>query len=271
MKAPLVLVVHKKYAAAERDLAHVRRTRDVHRTALAAVIRELKRRRLRFRTTPRGGRRPGRFDLVVTVGGDGTLLEAARGVVREAVLGVNSDPRHSVGRFCAADVRSFGKILDRYLAERAGVVAVTRLELRLDGRKLDWPVLNDVLAAHSNPAAMSHYILSAGGRSEHQRSSGLWIGTAAGSTGAMRSAGGRVQRLGEKRFQFRARELYRGRGADYRLAGGFVPEHGTLRVRSLMREGRLYLDGAHRHFAFGFGSVLEVRTAREPLRLVQSA
>ena len=40
--------------------------------------------------------------LVVTVGGDGTLLAASHHVSAIPILGVNSSPEHSVGFFCPA-------------------------------------------------------------------------------------------------------------------------------------------------------------------------
>ena len=39
-------------------------------------------------------------DLVVTVGGDGTLLAASHGIAETPVLAINSAPGYSVGFFC---------------------------------------------------------------------------------------------------------------------------------------------------------------------------
>ena len=53
-------------------------------------------------------------------------------------------------------------------------------------------VLNDILICHHNPGAMSRYYLTVGRVREEQRSSGVWIATAAGSSGGLHSAGGKV-------------------------------------------------------------------------------
>jgi len=184
------------------------------------------------------------------------------------VLGVNSDPCHSIGRFCACDGRSFGALLDRFLRGRAKPQSIPRIALKLDGRDLGVRVLNDVLIAHANPAAMSHYALRVGRVTEQHRSSGLWISTAAGSTGAAQSAGARPLPATSRRVRYVPRELYSRPGQRYRLRGGTAGPGDRLVLRSLMREGRVYADGAHRCFSFPYGSVLEIRPSREPLRLI---
>ena len=72
-------------------------------------------------------------------------------------------------------------------------------------------VLNDILVCHHNPGAMSRYFLTVEGTREEQRSSGVWIATAAGSSGGLHSAGGKVLTQKSKEFQYRPRELYRGK------------------------------------------------------------
>lgn len=208
-----------------------------------------------------------RATLVVTVGGDGTLLEAAHHVREAAVLGVNSAPGDSVGHFCVTDRRGFAARLRDIDAGRLRPRTVARLAVTVDGRLLPEPALNDILVTHHHPAATSRYRLAAGGRFEEQRSSGLWIAAAAGSTAGIRSAGGRPMPLLSRRIQFRARELYREAGRRYRLAAGFVGPAGEVVVESKMDEGWLFIDGARTAHRFPFGARAEVRLSAHPLRL----
>ena len=53
--------------------------------------------------------------LVVTVGGDGTLLAASHHVGSIPILGVNSSPEHSVGFFCPAHLGNLLPMLERAL------------------------------------------------------------------------------------------------------------------------------------------------------------
>ena len=83
--------------------ARLRAADAEHRRTLRAVEAALRARGLAFtlvsphRLDGRGRRALERADLVVCVGGDGTLLGAARHVGRGLVLGVNSAPGDSVG------------------------------------------------------------------------------------------------------------------------------------------------------------------------------
>jgi NAD+ kinase len=243
-----------------------------HRRTLDAVRRALDARGIPFdedpvhRLTAAAARRIAVADLVIAVGGDGTLLAASHHVTRGALLGVNSAPRDSVGHFCTAHRRNLARTLDAILASALRPAPAPRLELILDGRHLP-RALNDALVTHSSPAATTRYRLRVAGRAESQRSSGIWIATGAGSTAGILSAGGRAMPLRSRRMQYRVRELYREPGRRYALTGGVLPEGAGIVVESRMPEGRVYVDGARIAFDFPFGSRLVARIDRVPLAL----
>jgi len=258
------------FRAGDLHLAHFKKSHQVHYRTLDVVRRLLKERGVRHSVQARGAKvDKSRFDLIVAVGGDGTVLEAAKGVRRPLILGVNSDPNHSVGMFCAADRKTIAAKMDDVLTGKAILKKLCRLSLKLNGKQLGIDALNDVLIAHANPAAMSHYVIGLGERREQQRSSGVWIATPAGSTGAICSAGGRRMDIQAKRFQYLARELYAARRHVYRLPGGLVPSGKSLWLRSLMQEGMIYVDGAHRHYLFSYGAVLAISLSSDPVQLVR--
>ncbi|HEX5759431.1 MAG TPA: NAD(+) kinase, partial [Thermoanaerobaculia bacterium] len=220
-------------------------------------------------TAPDAAARRGlaRARLVISVGGDGTLLAASHHVTAGALLGVNSAPRDSVGHFALARRETIARVLDSIAAGRLRPFAVTRIRTLLDGAAVGAPALNDVLVAHQHPAATSRYLLRRGRIVEEHRSSGLWIATAAGSTGGIRSSGGAVMSLRSRRLQFRARELYRRPGTAHRLVSGFVPPGATLVVESQMDAGWLFVDGSRIGHRFAYGARAELRAAPEPLRI----
>ncbi|MFA5260482.1 MAG: hypothetical protein WC450_04570 [Candidatus Omnitrophota bacterium] len=248
-----------------------KRTHDAHYESLAVVGDALKGRGIPFDMIPRG--KPvdyRRYDWVVTVGGDGTFLEGARSVTRQYILGVNSDPQWSVGRFCAVTADTFAPLLERICSGRMKTLSLNRMQVLFESSGETVYALNDVLACHQNPAAMSRYNLRIAGEEEEQSSSGIWIATAAGSTGALRSAGGAAMPLTSRKLQYRVRELYRGRGSPprARFQAGILSPQMIIHLISLMKEGVIYIDGSHEKRLFRFGERVRVQSSSRALRYV---
>ncbi len=241
---------------------------EENQRTLTAVCHALDALRLPYDCLYRGELEPVTgYDLILSVGGDGTLLEVARYTGTTPVLGVNSDPQRSTAFFCAANGTTIASCLQALLAGTLQQVPLTRLQLAINGQTLPFYALNDLLVTHANPAAMATYTLQVGTSSEAQKSSGIWIATA-GSTAAMRAAGGRVMPLQSRQRQYLVREPYTGNGLCYRLLKDLVSPDISLQVTSRMRRGRLFIDGPHLRYALGLGDVLDVTLAPTPLRLL---
>ena len=216
----------------------------------------------------------GTFDLVVTIGGDGTLLAASHRIGPDVpILGVNSAPEHSVGFFCAARKGSVKKALTLALNGSTKGTVLTRMRVDLNERCLHKRVLNDALFSHEIPAATSRYILRVTQgdghvEEEEQRSSGIWVGPAAGSTAAQRSAGGRVLPLASHKIQYVVREPYTPLGERLALSRGTLDEGGSLMVKNKMREAKLFLDGHHIVHAATMGDVITMRRSEESLTVL---
>ncbi len=248
-------------------LKRFKETHANHYRTLARVEAALKERGVKYTAKTRGRWIDfSQYDLIITLGGDGTFLEAARDIKRQFILGINSDPQWSVGRFCNATGETFPKILDRVLKGKYKTRLLSRMRLRINGESAPVNALNDVLICHKNPAAMSRYFLTVNGVKEEHRSSGVWVATAVGSTGAIRSAGGKMLPGASQRLQYKVRELYRGRGTQHRLESGiFSP---PIKFTSLMKDGVIYVDGAHACFPFHFGRKVTISNSPESLRVL---
>jgi|SRR5690606_5053761 len=209
------------------------------------------------------------YDLVVTVGGDGTLLWASHRVPSTVpVLAINSAPDHSVGYFCGGRKGSVRETLARALAGELRPTTLTRMKVEIDGRLVHRRVLNDALFCHRSPAATTRYIIRHRDVEETQKSSGIWIGPAAGSTAAQRSAGGRVLPPSSRRLQYVVREPYIPPEGSYQLRRGLVGAHEKLFVDSQIREGVVFLDGPHVMHEVPIGSELTFSRSDEPLNLL---
>lgn len=208
------------------------------------------------------------YDLIITVGGDGTFLEAARKVKSQVIIGVNSAPNHSVGRFCIATKKSFEKVFQNIISNKYSIDSYERLRLKVDGH-VAVEAVNEILVCHTNPAMLSRYYLEIQGVKEEQRSSGVWIATPAGSTGAIGSAGGKKLNPYERNIQYLPRELYQGKHSAYKLKGGILDEGQTLKFTSLMRKGAVFFDGAHHKFPFDYSSSLTIKVSPHPIRTIK--
>jgi NAD+ kinase len=218
----------------------------------------------------------GRCDLVVTVGGDGTLLGASHGIGPHVpLLGVNSAPAHSIGFFCAAKKGQVHEAIAAALEGGLERVELTRMRVELNGEPLHDRVLNETLISSQSPAATSRYILRLQRAEkdsavhtlaeEEHKSSGLWVGPAAGSTAAQRSAGGDILPLDSSVLQYVAREPYRIYGQPLKMTLGLVRDGEVLVVKSRMREARVFIDGDHLVHDVTIGDVIAMRRSSEPL------
>ena len=252
------------------DVVDMRQAHAVHQAALTSVVTNLKRLQATYALVYRANlRTSARYDLVVSVGGDGTFLQASHVVGDVPMLGVNSDPMRSEAVFCAATTDNLARVLRQALAGQLAQQRLYRLHIRLNGRALTPLVLNDVLIAHDDPATLSRYRLKIGARQEDHKSSGLWIATAAGSSSAILAAGGQRLPWTAKQFQYRPRELYEGRLSRARLTGGVLSMDQIVTVTWLMREGAVFIDGPHVRHPLRFGDRLVVTlSCAHPLRVL---
>jgi NAD+ kinase len=242
---------------------------EAHEATIAEVERALKAAQTHFRRVYRARLRPAMTagKLVIAVGGDGTLLDTSHKIAASHVLGVNSDPVHSVGFLCASHRGTFEAHLDAILGGRWRPTAVRRLHGAIDDVPLPFPLLNDALVAHHNPAATSRYLIEHAGRTEDHKSSGVWISTAAGSTAAMASAGGKITALDDDRCQVQVREPFVADGPLLELASLWLPPNDQVVLTSKMREGRVYLDGPHEVLPLHMGARLVLHGRAPPLQL----
>jgi NAD+ kinase len=278
---PRILVVYKQSSLSSAGVlsrkisntGRFMRNHRVHYATLATVENVLKKHSFAFRKISRNtGANYASFDLIITVGGDGTILNVARQTAnRHVILGVNSDPDWSIGQFCSADAGSFEKKLLGVLAGKAAISRAYKLRLLIKSGKDSASIecLNDVLICHANPSAMSRYELRINGRREEQRSSGIWLSSAAGSTAAMASAGGRPMPLSSQGIQYKPREVYLDRNRRNILSGGIIAPAQKAVVISYMPHGKIFVDGGHIKFPFSYGASATVSHSPNYIQLVR--
>jgi NAD+ kinase len=273
-----ILVAHKKsayqqYVIEEHDesvaqlvskgdisVGSLKSSHEAHTRSLDEICEHLSSQGVRFDRRYRGDVDDTTdYDLVVTVGGDGTVLDLSHRIDDKPLLAINSDPDSSIGYFCAGTAADFGDLLCRTIEDRWEPFELNRFRTRINDETISVPVLNDVLITHLNPAAVSHYLLTVDGNEpEEQKSSGIWVSTPAGSTAAIRSAGGYVLPIDSQRLQYLVREPYPIRSHNYHFLKGIRPLGERFEVTSKMTSGRIFVDGPHISYPFSIGDVVDI-------------
>lgn len=282
-----VLIIYKKssyqaHALDQRDQNYLRLlkernrairrskwTHDIHLGTLETVKGHLRRIGIPFEVRLRYHLKPIRnYDLVITIGGDGTFLETSHYLDQGLMMGVNSVPEESVGFFCRTTSENFLEKIYRSIEGTCPIQTLHRLALWVDGKQMGPYCLNDVLFTNRNPAGTTRYLLKVRGLREEQKSSGLWISPAPGSTAATRSAGGQSLPLGSQKIQYVIREPYEPSGKRYRLTRGILSPREQVHLLSMMDEAALFVDGPHLMFPVRRGSTVMIRNANRPIRAI---
>jgi len=291
MKAPLILVIYRQSTYTEmlsddtpnstaemlrREEPLVSDIMQAHKAHLASMerVKEILSRRELSSTWRHdfSDVNPDDFNLVITVGGDGTVLHASHSIGSTPVLALNSSPKTSAGYFTAGDVDKLPELLNRIEDNTLETTALRRMAVMVNDDLMNARVLNDVLFSHECPASTTRYLITHGEDSQEQTSSGVWVSTAAGSTAAIRAAGGKVMRFGSRRLQFVVREPGSSGGADNlcraTITKGFVTADKPLSIQSKTSTARLYIDGPHVVRPVNFGDIITFYGATEPLLLL---
>jgi NAD+ kinase len=247
------------------------RAHEEHRASVDAIRRALARLGLRARFLHRtDGLRIRDTDLVIVVGGDGTVLHVSHLVDDAPVLAFNSAPHSSCGFLTVATCDRAEAYVAAALAGRLRPTLLQRMRVDVDGRVMTDKVLNDVLFSNACPASTTRYVLRHGAAQEEHLSSGVWVATAAGSSAAIHAAGGRLLPLGSRVLQFVVREPCQLGPARrrYGLVRGFVRRGEALWITNMWQPAAIYVDGPHYTIPVPPAATVRLTLSHRPLRLL---
>ena len=226
----------------------------------------------------------GRCVLVVVIGQDGLVANAAKYVGDLPIVGINPDPKRNDGILLPFAVPEARSAVRRALADRARIRAVTLGQVDLnDGQRM--LAFNDFfIGCRSHVSA--RYTLQVAGRAEVQSSSGLIVSTGAGSTGWLSSVFNMTQGIAhwmgadadaqlrleweERRIIWAVREPFKSKHSEAGLVIGVVEDEDELVVESLMPgDGVIFSDGTESDFLeFNSGTVARLSVSAQRAHLV---
>ena len=151
--------VREYIARDHEDIDKIKRSHEVQEQSLSGVLKTLESQGVNYDVLWRGDVKDVKgYDLVIAVGGDGTFLDVSHKVSGVPMLGVNSDPGHSVGYFTCTNEPGFEDVIRNL--ESVPRTRLERMQLVHNGETLEEHVLNDILFAHTNPASVTRYRLT---------------------------------------------------------------------------------------------------------------
>jgi NAD+ kinase len=215
-------------------------------------------------------------DLIVTIGGDGTYLSAAARALDTPVVLIRSSDK-SLGHFAAANWETFPDVLDDILSGKSKPMRLVRMSVtvqrliceddktRTEETTLEHPVLNEVFV--HNGGALASYVVEIGSNSELQNSSGFLVGTPAGSTAVLRSAGGKLIPVTSEVFEYVTNLPYLRPGQQrYNLLRGIVDGASEISLVSRMQHGKIDVDGKHIVIDFKIGDRVVLKRHKHDLQ-----
>lgn len=132
------------------------------------------------------------IDLLVCVGGDGTILRSLHAVKsRTPVIGINTG---AIGFLAEVQPEASVALLTSLVQEGFEVEQKERLAVRVSGKDETMPyAMNEVVAITSRPGKMLHFAIFIDGEElERLRADGVIFATPTGSTAYAMSAGGPI-------------------------------------------------------------------------------
>lgn len=235
----------------------------------------------------------GASDLVVTLGADGLVVNAAKYLDAQPLVAFNPDPARIDGVLLPFPIWSAQSVLERAAQGLGQVERLTMAQATLnDGQTL--LALNDLFIGRRGHAS-ARYRLQIGDRIEGQSSSGVIVSTGAGSTGWLRSVltgAGRILegfapspgveaasqsaqndfRFGwsEPRLCFSVREPFVSKISGAELVFGEIGGQNVLEIASLMpQDGVIFSDGIETDaIEFNSGAIARIGVAGRALHLV---
>jgi hypothetical protein len=224
----------------------------------------------------------GRTDTVVVLGQDGLVVNTAKYLTEQLVVGVNPDPTRWDGILLPFLVPDLERIMVELFEQRRPVREVSMAMATLNNGQHLYGVNDLFIGPKSHTSA--HYVIGVGKTEEYQSSSGIIVSTGLGSTGWLKSilTGARAIASGtavpaDAAFPWNAdylyysvREPFPSKTTATTLIHGKINQREPMTIQSLMPEnGVIFSDGIENDFlAFNSGTIARIGIADKHAHLV---
>ncbi len=206
-------------------------------------------------------------DLIIIVGGDGTFLKVAQ-YTMDAVplLCINADPKNTEGFFSATTGKNIEKKLDQIQHAKFKPRKIWRLAAKINGVEIE-NCTNEYYIGEKKPYDVAKYLLQVGKKTEPQKSSGILVCTAAGSTAWCRGAGGRVLPMTVQKFQYIVREPYVGKLITTKMKKAVLAKNASISIVAKGEGMVVVADAIGREHELKKNTRVEIALSKKPVLL----
>jgi NAD kinase len=132
----------------------------------------------------------GLYDLVITLGGDGTFINSCAKVVSQKIIGINSEPRKSVGGLASFVPSDIPGLCHQIATGNLQIENWDRLCAKINGVELPFWAINEILVSKPNIYQTSKLHIAAQDSEAFCYGNGILVATQRGSTAFYQSASG---------------------------------------------------------------------------------
>ena len=130
------------------------------------------------------------FELIITLGGDGTFLNIAKKLRNQIIMGINSEPGQSIGHITRFNLKNLNETLQNLKLGLYNIELWDRLSVSINGIRLPFLALNEILVAKLNIYQTSKLQINLDNSQGYCLGNGIIVSTKMGSTAFYKSAGG---------------------------------------------------------------------------------
>jgi len=167
-----------------------------------------------------------------------------------------------------SNINDYKGKLDRIISGKFKIKELLRLNVKINNKIIPDICLNEIFIGDSKPYNMFNYKITIKNKTEFQRSSGILVGTPAGSYAWLKSANGKILKINSKKYQYLCRELYsRNLTKNYKLKKGILKESEKVKIE-VKSPGILIIDSVSSEYNLDRQDIIEIVPSKNYLEIV---
>lgn len=129
------------------------------------------------------------YTHIISLGGDGTFLHSSAYATSQILIGINTDPKNSIGRLTNFTKKDIIKITNDISNSTTKIKLIPRLSAKINDNEINFNALNEIIVGSELIYKTTHLLLTINNKQSNIISNGIVISTNVGSTAFYSSSG----------------------------------------------------------------------------------